>query len=489
MDQDDVSAPINPAQKSENAEAENAAVAQHSIKISEVQKTVKELIMQRELHRLRDTFQDLAAADIAEVLEDLNDDDRVVVFRILTREVATDVFSELPGEVQERLVHALGDSRIAVLLNEMAADDRTAFFEELPAVAVRKLLLLLPREERIVASSLLGYPETSVGRHMNPDYVMVKEYLNVQQVLNHIRVYGQDSDSLNHIYVVNEEGKLVDDLRIRDVLLAQPETLVSDLLHQSLVKLFAFQDQEAAVDLFKKYDRTALPVTDSQGVMLGIITVDDVFDIAEEETTEDIQKLGGVEALDDPYMQTTMVNLVKKRAHWLVFLFIGEMFTASAMSYFEDEIARAVVLALFVPLIISSGGNAGSQASTLVIRALAIGEIELRDWYKVLMRELPSGTLLGLILGTIGFVRIALWQSMFHMYGVHWLMVGTTVFLSLIGVVLWGSISGSMLPFILKRLGADPATSSAPFVATLVDVTGLVIYFTVARIFLTPLFH
>ena len=208
MDQDDVSAPINPAQKSENAEAENAAVAQHSIKISEVQKTVKELIMQRELHRLRDTFQDLAAADIAEVLEDLNDDDRVVVFRILTREVATDVFSELPGEVQERLVHALGDSRIAVLLNEMAADDRTAFFEELPAVAVRKLLLLLPREERIVASSLLGYPETSVGRHMNPDYVMVKEYLNVQQVLNHIRVYGQDSDSLNHIYVVNEEGKI-----------------------------------------------------------------------------------------------------------------------------------------------------------------------------------------------------------------------------------------------------------------------------------------
>ncbi len=469
--------------------AESSATAEHAERLRAIEKQVQELIFKRDLHDLRDVLSELAPADIAEVLEAISNDDQVVVFRILPRDLASDVFSELSSEIQEALIHSLGDQRIAVLLNEMSADDRTAFFEELPAAAVRKLLLLLNREERTIASSLLGYPETSVGRHMTPDYVMVRPDMTVQKVLEYVRKFGQDSDSLNHIYVVDDNGILIDDIRIRDILLAEPETLVSDLMHEALVKIFATQDQEDAVELFKKYDRTVLPVTDLQGVMLGIITIDDVFDIAEEETTEDIQKLGAVEALDDPYMETSMLELVRKRAHWLVFLFIGEMFTASAMSYFEDEIARAVVLALFVPLIISSGGNAGSQASTLVIRALAIGEIEVRDWFKVFMRELPSGLLLGLILGAIGFIRILIWQSAFHLYGEHWLLIAATVCISLIGVVIWGSLAGSMLPFALKKMGVDPATSSAPFVATLVDVTGLVIYFTVAQIFLTPMFR
>jgi magnesium transporter len=473
----------------EISSVENSATLEHAERLRAIQKQVQELILKRDLHDLRDILSELAPADIAEVLEEISNDDQVIVFRILPRDLASDVFSELASEIQEALVHALGDQRIAVLLNEMSADDRTAFFEELPAAAVRKLLLLLNREERTIASSLLGYPETSVGRHMTPDYVMVKPDMSVQKVLEHVRKYGQDSDSLNHIYVVDDSGILIDDIRIRDILLASPDTLVSDLMHEAVVKIFATQDQEDAVELFKKYDRTVLPVTDLQGIMLGIITIDDVFDIAEEETTEDIQKLGAVEALDDPYMQTSMLNLVRKRANWLIFLFIGEMFTASAMSYFEDEIARAVVLALFVPLIISSGGNAGSQASTLVIRALAIGEIEIKDWYKVFLRELPSGLILGLILGCIGFIRILIWQSAFHIYGEHWMLVASTVCISLVGVVLWGSLTGSMLPFILKKMGADPATSSAPFVATLVDVTGLVIYFSVAEYFLSPMFR
>lgn len=451
---------------------------------------IHEWIIERNLRALRDLLLTLDPPDIAEVIEELADEDRVLVFRILPRELATDVFSELAGEVQESLMHSLGDQRIAVLLNEMAADDRTAFFEELPAAVVRKLLLLLTREERIIASSLLGYPEHSVGRHMTPDYVMVKHDWTIGQVLEHIRKYGQDSDSLNHIYVVDPTGRLLDDIRTHDILLSHPDKTISEIMDNKFVALDATQDQEDAVEHFRKYARSVLPVVDSQGMMLGIVTMDDVLEIAEEEATEDIQKLGGVEALEDPYMRTSLFNLVRKRANWLVFLFLSEMLTASALGVFQGEIERAVVLALFIPLIISSGGNAGSQASTLVIRALAIGEIKLGDWIHVFSREIRSGVILGLILGTIGFLRVSSWHFLFHnMYGDQWYLVAITVFFSLIGVVLWGSISGAMLPFALKRLGVDPATSSAPFVATLVDVTGLIIYFTVARVFLISALH
>ena len=239
-----------------------------------------------------------------------------------------------------------------------------------------------------------------------------------------------------------------------------------------------------AVEVFRKYDRTALPVVDSHGRLVGIVTLDDVIDVAEEEATREIQKFGGLEALDEPYMSTPLLEMVRKRATWLVILFVGEMLTATAMGYFEDEIAKAVVLALFVPLIISSGGNSGSQAATLIIRALALGEVKLRDWFRVMRREILSGLLLGTILGTIGFLRIAIWSSFSNIYGEHWMLVGLTVACSLLGIVLWGTLTGSMLPFILKRLGLDPATSSAPFVATLVDVTGLIIYFSVAMVIL-----
>jgi magnesium transporter len=303
-------------------------------------------------------------------------------------------------------------------------------------------------------------------------------------VLDHVRAHGRDSETLNVIYVVNGDNRLIDDLRIREILLAPPHAVVLDICDNRFVSLNATDDKKEAVKVFRQYDRTVLPVIDSHGRLVGIVTLDDVLDVAEEEATREIQKFGGLEALDEPYMSTPLLEMIRKRATWLVILFVGEMLTATAMGYFEHEISRAVVLALFVPLIISSGGNSGSQAATLIIRALALGEVKLRDWWRVLRREVFSGLLLGFILGTIGFLRIALWSAFSSLYGEHWMLVGLTVSCSLLGIVLWGTITGSMLPFILKRLGMDPATSSAPFVATLVDVTGLIIYFSVALVIL-----
>ncbi|MCZ7615649.1 MAG: magnesium transporter [Ignavibacteriaceae bacterium] len=332
---------------------------------------------------------------------------------------------------------------------------------------------------------MLGYPENSVGRLMTPDYVAVRRDWTVAETLDYIRKNGEDKETLNVIYVVDEKGKLVDDIRIREIILSPLDKKISDLMEENFSALNVHDDQETAVEVFKKYDRVALPVVDNYGILIGIVTVDDVLDVAEEEATEDIQKLGGVEALEEPYSTMPFFSMIKKRVGWLTVLFIGEMLTASAMGFFEDEIAKAVVLALFVPLIISSGGNSGSQAATLVIRAIALGEVTLKDWWYIMRREILSGLTLGLVLGIIGFLRIFIWASFSNIYGNHWMLIAFTVGFSLIGVVLWGTISGSMLPFILKRFGLDPATSSAPFVATLVDVTGLIIYFTFALFFLS----
>ncbi len=356
--------------------------------------------------------------------------------------------------------------------------------EELPAEATRQLLALLTPEERAEAVRLLGYPEGSIGRLMTPNYVRVKEDWTVAQVLDHIRRHGRDSETLNVIYVVDDNGLLIDDIRIREFLLTETANTVKSLMDRRFVGLKATDDQETAVRVFREADRSALPVTDTAGVLIGIVTVDDVLDVAEREATEDIHRFGGSEALDEPYMEISFRKMIQKRAGWLTALFLGEMLTATAMGFFEAEIARAVVLALFVPLIISSGGNSGSQASTLVIRALALGEVTLKDWWRVMRRELAAGLALGAILGTIGFVRITAWSAFSTIYGEHWGLVAVTVALALVGVVLWGTLVGSLLPFLLRRLGFDPAVSSAPFVATLVDVTGLVIYFSVGLLVL-----
>ena len=316
---------------------------------------------------------------------------------------------------------------------------------------------------------------------MTPDFVAVHETWTVRDVLDYVREHGQDRETLNFIYVVDDRGKLIDDLRIRNFLLRPLDTRVDEIMDRSYVHLTVNQNQEEALQIFRKYDRAALPVVDSNDVLVGIVTQDDMLDVAEEQATEDIQKLGGMEALDEPYTTIPFVRMVKKRATWLILLFLGEMLTATAMQGYNSEIEKAAILAMFLPLIISSGGNSGSQATTLVIRAMALGELGLRDWYRVVRKELLSGVSLGLILGTIGFFRISLWQYLhiFNYGPYHWL-VALTVGIALVGVVLWGTLSGAMLPFLLRRCGLDPAASSAPFVATLVDVTGLVIYFNVA---------
>jgi len=438
----------------------------------------------RDYARLRDMLRNRHAGDVATLLTALSIEDQVVVFRVMPRKDAAAVFEYLAQDSKEALLKAMAQEDVAELLNNMAPDERTVFLEELPAEATRQLLSLLTPAERSVALTLLGYPEKSVGRLMTPNYVAVREQWTVREVLDYVRTHGQDSETLNVIYVVDDQGLLVDDIRIRELLLAPLERRVTDLMDRRFVALKATDDQETAVGVFREYDRSALPVTDTAGMLIGIVTIDDVLDVAEATATREIQRIGGSEALDEPYISIAFWRMIQKRAGWLTALFLGEMLTATAMGAFEQEISKAVVLAMFVPLIISSGGNSGSQASTLVIRALALGEVSVRDCWRVMRREVLAGLALGVILGTIGFIRITLWSAFSDIYGEHWLLVALTVSISLVGVVLWGTLSGSLLPFVLKRLGFDPAASSAPFVATLVDVTGLVIYFSVALVVL-----
>lgn len=399
---------------------------------------------------------------------------------------ASSVFKILDHSNQKKIIHELPANTTAALLNELPADDRTDFLEELPSNAVRELIKLLDPDERKITLSLLGYPENSIGRMMTPDYVYVYPENTIEEVFSTIRKFGKDSETINVIYVINNKGELLDDIRIRDFILNSPDKLVSDLMDERFISLHPEDDQETAAEVFKMNNRVALPVVSRSNKLLGIITIDDILWVASEEFSEDMQKIGGTAALNEPYLEMPIFRLFKKRVVWLVILFLGELLTATAMAYFEDEIKKAVVLALFVPLIISSGGNSGSQASTLIIQAMAVGEITVRDWWRVMRREIISGLLLGTVLGIIGFLRIFAWHSFApELYGANWIAIGITVGITLVGVVLWGTLAGSMLPLILKRCGADPAVSSAPFVATLVDVTGLVIYFSVAYMLLS----
>jgi magnesium transporter len=444
-----------------------------------------ELIERQQWDDLRAKLSETHVSDIAEMLTTLPHHHEAIVFRLLPREQAARVFAYLPLQRQEQLVHSLSSDEVKNILDQMAPDDRTHLLGELPAKVTRRLLEVLSPEELKSARQLLGYPEHSVGRYMTPEYAAIRPEMTASQALEHIRQVGRGKETLNVIYVLDENGKLLEDLRLGSLVLADPNAVVTSIPDPPMVSLLATDDREWALELFEKYDRVALPVTDSLGNMLGIVTADDMLDVAESEATEDIQKLGGSEALDAPYTQVGIWSMIRKRGGWLSALFLGEMLTATAMSFFEKEIAQAVVLALFVPLIISSGGNSGSQASSLIIRALALRELKLRDWFHVFRREFFSGLMLGTLLGVIGFCRIVLWQHL-HLtdYGEHYLLLALTVWASLIGVVMFGTLAGSMLPFILRRLGFDPAASSAPFVATLVDVTGLCIYFTVALLIL-----
>ncbi len=466
-----------------------------------IQPEVAELIREGRYSELREALHAIPPADVADVCTVLGPAEAAVAFRFLPRDDAGRVFSYLSPETQQTLIKELGAQGAVRIVEGMDPDDRVRLLDELPHEVAQRIIASLNPEDRRQTQAILGYPARSVGRLMTPDYISLRPEWTIAQALEHIRRHGRDAETINVVYVVDDQGILIDDLRIRQILLADPAASVESIMNRNFVSLRADQDQEEAVRLMLRYDRVALPVVDSRGALIGIVTHDDVADVAVQEVTEDIQKMGGMEALDEPYSTISMWRLVEKRGKWLAALFLGELLTASAMTHYQAEIEKAAVVALFLPLIISSGGNSGSQASTLIIRAMALGEIGLKDWWRVLRRELTCGLVLGAFLGVIGLIRIHAWQwlgfanydsnagyvseghPIYHIPGVYH-RIGLSVGVALIGVVLWGTLCGAMLPFALRKLRLDPATISAPLVATLVDVTGLVIYFSTAMVIL-----
>lgn len=428
---------------------------------------------------IREFLDDQNISDIAELVYEYEEQESKIIAGMAIHRAAG-VFKILEFPTQQSIIKTLPPGKTAELLNELPADDRTSFLEELPSNVVRELIKLLDPDERKITLSLLGYPENSVGRLMTPDYVYVYEDNTVSEVLDIIRRVGKNSETIDVIYVINDKGELLDDLRIREFILATPDKKVADLMDDRVTSLHAFDDQEVANEAFKMSNRVALPVVSNSNKLLGIVTIDDVLWVASEEFSEDIQKIGGTAALEQPYLEMPLFSLFKKRVVWLIVLFIGEILTISAMRQFEDEIAKVVILATFIPLIISSGGNSGSQAATLIIQAMALREISIVDWWRIMRREILSGLLLGATLCILGISLIFIWNIFSDTFGIYYISIALTVGLSLVGVVLWGTLVGSMLPLILKKLGADPAASSTPFVATLVDVTGLIIYFSMA---------
>lgn len=441
------------------------------------------LIKSGDKKKLRVYLDSLNISIIEDLIDELPDYAPLIIDTMSVNR-AVNVFRILDVPTQERIIKKLPKLKVSEIMRGLPPDDQTAFLGELRDEELsQQLLSLLSPEDKKEVSTLLAYPEDSVGRLMTPDYLAINKNYTVQETLDTIRRKGKNSETIDVIYILDDNGILLDDLRIRDLLVVDPQTPIADLMDDRLISLNAEDPQEEAIKVFKMNNRVALPVIASDRTLLGIVTIDDVLWLADEEYSEDMQRFGASGTLDEPYLDVPLYKLVWKRAGWLIVLFIGELLTASVMQYYEDQLAKVIVLAMFLPLMISSGGNSGSQASTLIIQAMAVGDVQLSHWWRVFRREIISGLSLGIILGIIGFVRIYVWHFIFpHLYGDHWIMVASTVSLSLVGIVLWGSLIGSMLPFILRRLGADPATSSAPFVATIVDVTGLMIYLTIASI-------
>lgn len=430
----------------------------------------------------RDT---LHPAELAELVTNLPIEEAVEYFLKLSDEERVQSFRYFDFQLQHELILEVSEQGTSYILNHLSSDDRTHFFTHIPLNERAKYLGVLSPKNRKITQDFLGYPKNSVARIVDTNYATISKEMNIGEASEYVRSRFKDTEALNVIYVVESNGKLLDDIQVRRLVLNPPEMRIADLMDGDFVSLNISDTKSTAVEKFMEYDRVVIPVVDDENYLLGVVTVDDIMDVAERQETKGIQKFGGVEELDFPYVKTSFFRLTEKRATWLVILFIGEMLTATAMGFFEDEIATAVVLALFVPLVISSGGNSGSQAATLIIRALSLKEITLKDWWFVMKREIYSGLVLGFILGLIGFLRISIWQHLdWYDYGEFWYLIAFTIFLSLIGIVLWGTLTGSMIPIVLKKLRLDPATSSAPFVATLVDVTGLIIYFSIAALVL-----
>src|SRR4030095_15449212 len=430
---------------------------------------------------------DLNAADLAELINQLTLTEAATVVSMLPVARAIEICNQPTMRRRAAILERLEPPRAAEILTGLAADERTDVVQRMRLHERHRIVPKLSEELRRELEVLLQYPVHTAGGIMTTEFVQLDPQMTVGAALKRIREVATEKESIYACYVMEPGTKqLLGAVSLRDLVMAELGAPLIGVMRARPITVNALDDQEAVAQKIAKYNLLAVPVLENDGSVVGFVTVDDVIDVLVEEGTEDFLRMAAVEpgALDKPYMQVSLPLMIRKRAGWLVILFLGEMLTATAMSFFEKEIAKAVVLALFVPLIISSGGNSGSQASTLVIRALALSEVKLNDWWRVMRREVLSGLGLGLILGSIGFLRITIWSFFSNLYGPHWMLVAMTVGVALIGIVLWGTLAGSMLPFLLRKLGFDPATSSAPFVATLVDVTGLVIYFSVAVVVL-----
>lgn len=431
---------------------------------------------------------ELASHDLSVIHDEwpqLNNEKRKNKFNSLSRTDAEELFLNLNASDQCELIDDLSNLEIRSWLRLLAPDDAADLIQEVKPERRDELLSLLDPQTKREVSALLAYAEDKAGGLMNSRFIRLRPNMNVDEAISYIRIQAKTQvETVYYSYVLDPEQKLVGVISFRELFASSANKKVEEIMHTDIIKISVDMDQEHIGQVFSKYELMAIPVIDNDNKMVGIVTFDDIAQAIQEEATEDIHKIGGVESLDAPYLQISLTEMVKKRGGWLLILFIGEMFTASAMGFFENEIQRAVVLSMFLPLIISSGGNSGSQASTLIVRAMALGEVRLKDWWRVFARELAVGLSLGVLLGFVGLLRIYFWPWREQMYGQHYLLIAATVSTSVIGVVLWGALSGSMLPFVLRRFKLDPASASAPAVATIVDVTGLIIYFSVASLIL-----
>ncbi|MDR0796873.1 MAG: magnesium transporter [Tannerella sp.] len=435
-------------------------------------KHIHYLVEERDWKQLKSELTHLSPQETAEVIENLSKSEQIILFRLLSRESAKETFQYLSYEEQESIIEGLAkdSKRLTDLLNDLDPDDRTAFFEELPGKVSQRLMQMLTKKERDIATRLLGYPEESIGRLMTPDYVAIRSYFTVSEALEHIRRFGQDAETLNVIYVVDDQWRLVDDIKIRILLLASPDQVISELSDNRFVALNAYDDQEVAIQVFQDEDRVALPVVDSDGVLIGIMTIDDVMDIAEEESTEDFHKFGAIRDTIVNPLKARLLSLYKQRIVWLITLVFVNVFSGAAIAGYEKVIQSVVALVFFLPLLINSGGNAGSQSATLVIRSLAVGEIEIKDWFRLLSRELIVSLLLGLTMAA-GVALIANLRAP---------EVMIVVALTMVLIVITGSLIGLLLPFIFTKLKMDPATASAPLISSISDITGILIYLSMA---------
>lgn len=436
---------------------------------------IRELLKEKKFLEIKEGIKDWEAPEVADLLMELNEEEQGIFFRLLNREQAAEVFSYLDITSQSNLLKTFTSENIRTILQDLPPDDRTALLEELPAEVTRNLLSLLSTEDLKEARMLLGYPEDSVGRLMTPDYVALRPYITVETALYEIRLSGKSKETVDRIYIVDDNFKLIDDIPLKDLIFADPDKKIEEIMDGNFIAISAYKDKEEAVEMMKKYDLVAIPVVDSVGVLVGIVTHDDILDVAEEEATEDIQKIAAVAPLDLPYDKTSIWTLFRKRVLWLILLLIAYFVSSALISHYENLLSNIIALSFFLPMLIGSGGNTGSQSSTLIVRALALKEIEIKDWLKIFLKELLIGFLLGLCLSIILFVRSATWIG---------LTIGLIVSISLILIVMWANLVGALLPIFFSKFKIDPAIASSPFVTTLIDGTGILIYFTVATIVL-----